>query len=392
MAYTPPTIGVAGLSVPSYNDIVDYLTTTFRSLYGQQVYLGNDSADFQFISLVALLASDAFRAMQLDYTNRSPSFAIGAALDSLVKINGLTRKVATFSNCDVTLTGTPGTVINNGLVGDINGNQWALPSVVTIDIGGSVIVTATCTVPGAVSADVGQIINILTPTSGWTGVTNATAANLGSQVETDAALRARQALSTALPSITMLAGTVAGVAAVAGVTRYNVVENPTSAVDSYGNPPHSVTAVVEGGTDLAVATAIFNNRGIGCDTNGSTNVVVTDPNTGFNMTINFYRPAYKAVYVTLDVHELTGYVSQTTTDIKNAVVDYLNSLQIGEIITISGLYAAAMQATPNLSQPLFSVRALKLGTSPSPSGTSDITVNFNEVSQGILSHVVINIV
>ena len=391
MTYLPPSIGPAGLTIPSYSDILEYYITSFQSIYGQTVALGNDSADYQFMSITALLASDVMQALQLEYNNRAPNFAVGAALDSLVKLNGLARKSATYSTCTVTLTGTPGAVINNGIVADVNGNQWTLPSVVTIGAVGQTSVTATCTVSGAVNAVANQITTIVTPSAGWNSVTNGpNVASVGQPVESDAQLRARQAISTELPSETLLAGTVAAIAATPGVTRYNVLENPTGATDSYGNPPHSVTAVVEGGTDAAVATAIFDNRGIGPFTNGTTTVAVTDPNTGIVMNISFDRPSYIPIYIIVNIHALPGYTSDITAQIATALVTYLNSLQIGELLTVSALYAVIMSITPYLAAPLFSVYNVYVGTAPSPSGSSDIVVNFNEVVQGAVANIAIN--
>lgn len=390
--YFPPFIGIAGLSIPSYNQILNYLIGQFQTAYGQTVYLGNDSADLQFISILALAMSDSMQALQLEYSNRGPNFAIGAALDSLVKINGLIRKLASFSTCPVTLTGTPGAVITNGIVSDVNGIQWALPPSVVISSGGTSTVLATCAVPGTIDAQIGQITGIFTPTAGWTSVTNAIAATVGQPVETDAQLRARQAVSTELPSITMLAGTVAAIAATEGVTRYFVEENPTGATDANGCPPHSITAVVEGGTDLDVATAIFDNRGIGCLTNGSTTVTVTDPNTGLSMPIGFDRPTNTPIFVIVNAHLLPGGTSGTIAAMQAAVTNYLNSLQIGELVSYGALIAEAMSVNNNLSVPIVSVHSLFFAITPTPTTTVDIVLAFNAVAQGISANVIVNAV
>lgn len=391
-SYAPPFIGPAGLSVPSFDAILNYLITQFKSIYGQNVYLGNDSADFQFLSINALVMNDVMQIAQLIYGNQSPSKAVGAALDSLVKINGIARKIASFSSVGVTITGVAGTTINNGIVSDVNGNKWNLPPQVIIGGAGTVNVTAFAQVTGAINAAISQVNGIVTPTAGWTGVTNSAAASPGQPVETDSQLRTRQAISTELPSITMLTGTIAGIAAVPGVTRYNVAENPTSGVDSKGNPPHSVTAVVEGGTDIDVATAIYNNKGIGCFTNGSTSVSLTDPFTNVISLISFDRPAYIPIFVTLPIFAITAaYTTAIANAIQTAVVAYLNSLQIGELVTYSGIISAAMSVNPNLSAPIFSVRGATMGVAPAPGGTADIVVLFNQVSQGIVGNVVISV-
>jgi uncharacterized phage protein gp47/JayE len=373
MAYAAPVVTAAGLSVPSYADIRGSLTASYQTIFGQTTYLGNDAADYQWISAVALKLSDNCSLCQLDYNNRAPLTAIGAALDSLVKLNGLARKTASFSSVILTLTGTAFATITNGIVADANGIYWLLPSTVTIGVAGTVSVSAICQQAGPVSANA---YTITTPvggfTGGWTSVTNPSAAVVGTPIETDSQLRARQSLSVALPSLTRLAGTIAGIAAVPGVSLYNVVENQTNVTDSYGNTGHSITAVVQGGTDLAVATAIYDNRGIGPNTQAATVptmtiVPVTDETSGNITDIGFVRPVGVPIFVGISIHGLTGVAptSAVTASIITALVAYLNNLQIGEEVTQSALYGAALSVIPNLAQPIFSIRGLTLGTAAS---------------------------
>lgn len=399
MSYAPPVITAAGLSVPSYADILASLTSTWQSIYGATVYLGNDAADYQMLSAFSLKISDVMGAVVLAYNSRSPLTAVGADLDGTIKLNGLTRKSASPSTVLVTLSGLSGTVITTGVVSDANGIYWDLPASVTIGSGGTVSVTATCEQLGAVSAPIGTVTNkIAGDTAGWISVTNSSPAVIGTVVETDSNLRARQSVSVALPSETRLAGTVAGIAAISGVTRYNVLENPTGATDAFGNEAHSMTAVVEGGTDLDVATAIYDNRGIGCNTQGATIPVmtivdITDPNSGNITAIGFVRPVYVPIFVSLTVHGLNvGFTTNTQAAIKAALVAYLNSLQIGELVTQSALYGSALSVMANLSLPQFSIRALTLGTSASPSGTSDVAMAFYQVSSGLLADIVLTVV
>jgi uncharacterized phage protein gp47/JayE len=392
MAYAPPSIGSQGLTIPAYSDILNNLLTQYQAIYGQSVYLGVDSADYQWISVVTRMIADLMQGVQLAYNARSPVTAVGSDLDSIVKLSGIARKAASSSTAVLTLSGTPNAVIANGVAKDVNGLLWDLPALVTLGAGGTVMATATCETSGNVTAQIGQISLIATPAAGWTGVTNAAAAVAGLPVETDSQLRARQAISVALPSHTLLAGTQAAIAATTGVTRYNILENPTGSTDSFGNPAHSITCVVEGGTNAAVAQAIYNNRGIGCLTNGTTAVTVTDAFTGTTMSISFDRPTYVPIYVSLSVHGLTGYTSATTTAIQTAIVNYLNSLQIGQSVVLSELYGAALSVRPNPDQPMFSIRALTLGTAASPTGTADLALTFGQVAQGVTANVVLTLV
>lgn len=392
MAYVPPQVGSAGLTIPTYTDILNDLVAQYRNVYGQSAYLDVDSADYQWISIVAAKIADTQQALLLAYNARSPLTSTGAALDSIVKVNGLARKSASASTCTVTLTGMPGTTVQNGLVKDTSGYLWSLPATVLIPATGTIAVTAACQTLGRVAPAIGDLSIIATPQAGWTAVTNAVTAQVGQPVETDGQLRARQSLSVATPSRTMISGTVAAIAATSGVSRYNIIENPTNATDANGTPAHSITCVVEGGLDSDVAQAIYNNRGIGCYTNGMTTVTVTDPYTGAQMPIRFTRPTYVPVYVSLSVNALAGYTTQTTAAIQNAIATYLNSLQIGQTVVLSELYGAALSVRPSAINPQFSIRSLTLGASANPAGTSDLFLTYAQVAQGVIANISVTLV
>ena len=376
--YFQPSIGAAGLSIPQYQSILQDLLGQFLAIYGQAVYLASSQDDYQWISAFSLKINDVEQALQLVYNARSPATAVGADLDGIVKLNGLTRKIATFSTAALLISGTSGITITNGVAQDTNGYTWALPGTVTIPPGGTITVTATCQTPGAVNALTGAINLIATPTGGWISVMNANPASAGQPIESDSQLRARQAISAALPSLSLPAGTEAGVAAVPGVTRMNYLENPTNTTDSYGNPAHSITLVVEGGTDQAIAQAIYNNRGIGCFVqginpgSGAVTVTITDPSNGnLTLPISFFRPTYENVYVAMAIHGLVGYTTATMAAIQTAIVQYLNSLEIGESVVYSEIYGAALTQRPNPDLPLFSIRSVAIGLTPG-SGTGGI--------------------
>jgi uncharacterized phage protein gp47/JayE len=390
--YVPPILTAAGLTIPSYQAILQDNLAQYQQIYGANQYVGVDSAIYQLISVFSLKMSDVLAALQFVYNQSSPATAVGAGLDRIVKLNGIARLPYTFSVAQVLITGTPNAVITSGQAEDTSGNIWLLPTTVTIGVGGTVTVSATCSTAGDVAAEPNAINIIATPQPGWTSVTNPVAAIPGTAIETDSQLRARQTISVSIPSHTMLQGVTAAVAAVPGVTRYNVVENFTSAVDALGNPPHSVTAVVEGATDAAVAQAIYNQRGLGVYPNGTTTVAITDPNTGTVMNINFYRPAYVPIWVTMNVHALGNFTSAMPGLLQTAIVNYLNSLQIGEIVTQSALYAAAMSVTPDLDTPAFSIYALFLDPFSTPVDTADIPMLFNQVAQGLIANVIVNLV
>jgi hypothetical protein len=404
MSYTGPFISSAGLTVPDYNDILNGLYVPgFLAIYGQNSYLGNDSAPFQLMSIIALAANDCNAGLVLAFNNMSPALAIDAGLSEIVAINGLSRKAATNSICSVTLSGTAGAVVNNGIVANsVTGDLWNLPASVTIGSGGTVTVTATAQAAGTINATANQLTTITTPTAGWTSVTNGSnVPTLGQPVETDSQLRLRQAQSVALPSQTPLDATIAAIETVASVTRVNVLENVTGSTDSYGNPGHSITCVVEGGITLAVATAIYENRGLGVLTNGNVSgspltpqtqsVAVTSPNSGLVTTIGFIQPpVYVTIYVIVNAHLLPSGGTLSAAQIlaiQNAIIAYIDSLAIGALISFGDMVQAAANgagAGISIHSPLY------FAETSSPLVNADIQLNFYQAAQCAVGNITVN--
>jgi uncharacterized phage protein gp47/JayE len=378
--YFSPYFDATGYHYPLFADIRDFLIGQATGIFGADSYLEPDSQEYEDISLRALAAYDAMQAIEQAYLNQSPSGASDIGLSSRVAWNGLTRLPASFSTCDITLTGTAYALITGGIVGDANGNKWALPSPLTIPVGGSLTVTATSQDSGAINAAAGTLTSILTPTAGWVSVTNANAATPGQPIETDAQLRARQAISTELPSDTLLAGTVAAIAQIADVTRSKVYENFTNSADSNGLGPHSIWAVVEGGDVNVIAQAIYDNKGPGCGLNGTTTVVLTlDAVHAKTASVKFSRPTSTGIYVAITYTALTGWTADMAALILAAITAYLGSLQIGETVTRSALFAVAMSIT-DLYNPAYTIKTVTLATTSTPTATADIVIAFNAVS------------
>jgi len=391
MSYFAPYIDSSGLHIPTYIDILEELVQQTKSIYGEDIYLGYDSQDYQFISIFALKIYDTFQILQLAYLNRAPSTAIGVALDGLVKFNGILRSIATYSTCVVTLEGDVGALIQGGVIQDVSGYLWNLPSSVTIGSTGSVNATATCQIPGAISANPDDLSKIVTPTYGWSSVTNEGYASLGEQIETDSQLRARQTQSTARPSRSILEGIKGDIASITGVTRVEVYENDTNIVDLLGLPAHSITVVVENGDSNEIATVISSKKGPGCYTDGTTEVVLAD-SYGQLQTIRFFRPTYVYPDVVINVKQLTGYTTSMTQLIKEAVIDYFASLSIGVdyTLSVSSLWGVSL-SVQNLSKPIFSVTSITIAKHNEAQSTNDIIMLFNEAIQGNIDYITINV-
>lgn len=376
MAYYAPYIDTTGIHVPTYEDIRDDLIASMKQIFGQDIYLDDDSQDYQQISIFAKKIFDTNSLAVLVYNNRTANTAIGTGLDNLCALVGIKRKPATYSMCQLTINGEPGTVIRNGQASD-GTNLWDLPETVTIPDNGIITVEATSHEKGYIAALPNTINIVVTPVYGWLGVTNTYQSNPGNDAETDASLRARYAISTQAPADSIFESLLASLKQVAGVTKVKGYENDTGAADSNGLPAHSVTFVVEGGDETDVATEIYYKKTPGCYTNGTTAVNLTSP-TGNISVIRFYRPTYKTVYVKVLVKKLSGYNDNYATDIKNAIVDYISGLDLAETVYRSILWSVAIGQMGSITSPEYSVTDIQTSIDGSSYSQADVSMLFNE--------------
>lgn len=378
MTYFKPYIDDAGLHIPTYADIRDDIIARFKGIYGDDLYLDNDSQDYQMISVFALKTYDTMQLLQLVYNNHSPKTAVGTALSSLVKLNGIERKAASYSTCVLTLTGTPGTTIAYGVAEDNAGHRWNLPESLTFE-SDTIETSATCADIGAITAIPGTITKISNPQYGWTAVTNKVPAVPGEPIETDEELRARQSISVAIPSQNMLDGTIAGIRSVSGVTKCRVYDNDTGETDANGIPSHSIAAVVEGGEDADIARQIYLRKGPGGGTYGSTTYEYTHIDGG-KTAIRFFRPIYQAIDVHVTITKGTGYGDITKESIRVALKEYIESIGIGYSVSMTGLIASVTSVITNRSLPAFYLQSITAATSGSELKSEDIPIAYNAIA------------
>lgn len=383
------TVTAEGISAPDYQTVLDTITGYFQQIYGSDAYLDPDSKDGQMVALVALAIHDANNTAISVYRSFSPATALGDALTSNVKINGITRRAATNSTVDLLLTGTVGTTITNGSVRDTNSVIWNLPATVVIGTDGTVVATATCANSGAVAAVAGSVNGINTPTRGWASVTNPLAATVGVAAETDAELRVRQSQSVALASLTPFDAVDGAIANIEGVTRHKLFENDQEVTDSNGLPPHSISAIVEGGDATEIANTIRSTKGQGVSTYGTTTVIVTDK-YGNPYTIRFSRPVDVPIYVSITIQALTGYSSQVGDEIKAAVAAYINSLAIGDSVLLSRVYSPAnLGVVSGGNARYYDIMELLIGRSADDVAAANVVVAYDESASCSVDNIVL---
>lgn len=383
-------VDATGFHAPDYPTVLASLQADYRTIYGADTYLEADSQDGQWVAIQALAIFDTIQVAAAVYNSFSPLTAQSDALSRQVKINGLRRLVATYSQVDLALVGVNGTTILNGQVEDTLGQKWNLPASVVIPGAGTITVTATAKDIGAIAASAGTVTKISTPTLGWQTVTNAAAAVAGNPIESDAALRARQALSTALPSRSVLEGTVGAISALLGVTRLRGYENDGTATDANGLPAHSIALVVEGGVSQDIGNAIATKKTPGTVTYGTTAITTADAYGLLNV-INFYRPTAATIGVEVTVTALAGYTTGFQDVIKAAVAAAITALNIGDDVLLTKLYVPA-NLPGTAAGATFNITLLRIKKNAGAFGTADIVLAFNEVAQCAAANITVIVV
>lgn len=394
--YPLPTLAAVvdenGITAPAYSDIYKSLQASFQGIFGSDSYIDPDSQDGQMLAVIAKAITDCNLMAVGVYNSFSPQTAVGNGLSNVVKINGITRLAPSNSTALLRVVGPVGTTISNGVAADSNQNRWNLPALVIIPTAGQIDVTATCQTPGAVTAGAFAINQILTPTLGWQTVTNPLAASPGAPVETDAALRQRQKISTAQPSITVLAGIVGAVQAVPGVTSVVAYENDTGSTDANGLPAHSISLIVLGGDSTLIAQAIAARKTPGAYTHGSTAINVPD-SVGVAHAIRFYIAAAKAIKVNITLTtQGVGYTTAIGDRVKQSLIDWVNALPIGQDVIAARMYMAADLYGDPASETYY-VSTLNMALSPTtPTTNANLVIGFNEHATLQLSDIAMTVV
>lgn len=275
----PNVIDANGLQVATRDELITNYTANYELLYGPDINLDPDTPDGQEMNINAQAVLDLEDLVVQVYNMFDPDLAIGKVLDQRVAINGIQRQAGTFTVTNLTvvtnqalnLYGLDQTVQQVFTYSDNAGNAWNLIATQLGVAAGTNIFQFQSAVPGAVLT-VPNTINVpVTIVLGVVSVNNPTTyTTLGINEETDAALRIRRQKSVSLSSQGYLAGLLAALENISGVTSAFVYENDTDTTDGDGIPSHSIWVIVAGsGSNAAIAQAIYSKRNAGCGMKGS---------------------------------------------------------------------------------------------------------------------------
>jgi uncharacterized phage protein gp47/JayE len=284
-----------GFRRPNYAELLDALEYKARELFGTGANLTVRSPLGMFCRIFAWMLSLLFSVLEDVYNSRFVDTAVGTSLYNLGRTIGLRLLSNQRATGYLLITGQPDVLIPAGwLASTTEGVVFAVVTQGIIDENSEVLLPAQAVNAGEEgNAGVGKINTIVNPIvpSAVDKVTNPEAFTGGRLRETDEEYRARYYKSVDfVGGVNKDAIRAEILQNVEGVKSAEVYENDTDLTDANGLPPHSIEAVVYGGTDGAIAQAIFRRKAAGIQTSGNIFIPVVTQ-SGANYSIRFSRPA-----------------------------------------------------------------------------------------------------
>ena len=351
-----------GFAKKTRDDIIAEVNAALKADINPNLNTESTSILGQLVGILADQISQSWDVLEEVYVSQYPDSASAASLDSVGAITGATRLPATSSTVTIIATGGDGTVLptgrqarvpNGGIfettaaatialatpwaaataysVGDLVSNDSPLNVYVCAIAGtsagaggptgegtaivdntvtwrfvgdgeGYTTVAAEATTTGPTVALAYQVTEIVTAVSGWSSVSNLADADVGTDIETDAAFRIRRENLLTVSGKGTVDTIRAKLLLVAGVVEALVFENTTDVTDPVtGVPPHAIECVVLGGSDADVAQAIFDDKPAGIATFGGDITEVIVDSQGTSHTINASRADQVEMFLDITV-------------------------------------------------------------------------------------------
>jgi len=351
----PNSIGPTGLQVATRDELLAQYTAAFQAIYGADINLDQDTPDGQMIGIFIQSVLDLEDLLVQIYNMFDPDNAVGVVLDQRVAINGIQRQAGTYTLTPITIVTTQACNLY-GLDQDVQpvytvqdnaGNKWLLQTTQLISGAGTTVATFRAEFPGQNFTIPNTITIPVTIVLGVATVNNPTLyTTLGMNEESDAELKVRRQKSVSLASQGYLAGLLAALENINGVTSAFVYENNTSLTDSDGVPGHSIWVIVSGtGTDAEIANAIYSKRNAGCGMKGSTTYTVTQVD-GSPFVVRWDTVLPENLFIVFQVSSINGTDVPNIAAIRPGLVSSFVP-GVNEEININGLATDVQAIDPN---------------------------------------------
>jgi len=363
----------ASVTVPSGSTVKSATAPMTYSLESNVVQVASASGPFRAVRLSLSTATvGATISVTLDGTAYSHTVALGESVADALGLLANTINAGAF--------GTVGAASYESVSGTnclrIEASTFTLTAFSGLtgfqsaQAGAFVATTAQAQAVPALTLD-----TINSPVSGWLAVEQPATGTDGTDVESDTQFKLRAMRGIMSGSATVQAITEA-LYRVAGVSKVFVKENTQDITDLEGRPPHCYEAVVVGGTDAAVAGAIYAEGPAGIKPYGVDSYNVTGSD-GVVRSIGYSRPVPLYAWVEVTVVSTdpdAGPVGDYTQAIKDAVSLYgRDNFDLGNDFILQKLYAP-VYSVPGIYNVTLRIAATTTASGTPPYGTSNIVV------------------
>jgi len=237
-----------------------------------------------------------------------------------------------------------------------------------IDVTSNVIYYAEAS--GAIPIPANSLVNFASLENGILAINNNEAGVTGTPLESDIDLRIRRRNILMLNGKGTLDSIRAKLSTLPNVLTAAVKENTTeSTVD--GIPPHGFEAIVHGGTDEAIAKAIWDYKPIGIASYGSVYFDVLD-STNTVQRVYFSRPEKIYVFINIAITKNDFFSTDSVDLIKTDLENSLINIALGESIYYQSLYSIVYKYSGITNA------TIQLGQSTDPDATS-ATMSANNI-------------
>lgn len=370
-------VTVNGLVTDTRAELLAFYTTAYQTIYGADINLDQDSPDGQMMNIQIQAILDLLDLVTQVYNGFDPDLALGKVLDQRVAINGIQRQAGTFTTTNITIVVNQALSLN-GLDQDDNpvytisdnaGNLWELVTSQNFVSAGSYVVAFQSAVPGEVLTTPNTITVPVSIVLGVVSVNNPTTlSSLGINEETDAELKIRRQKSVSLASQGYLAGLLAALENISGVTSAFVYENTTDTTDGDGIPGHSIWVIVAGsGAPADIGNAIYTKRNAGAGMFGSESYVITQVDGTF-FPVYWDDVEVESMFIRFTVTSLDGVNDPQIANIRaalpalfepgvnaevniNQLATYVQQIDPNTLVTLAGFSTAAAGPYTDTLQP-----------------------------------------
>ncbi len=379
------TVGLSstGFESKTLQSILDDIAARLRVTFGSGTDTTTDEVVMLIVNAIAIEVKENWNNSQLLYDFLNPENAEGIPLDNVGAITNTPRIPGAKSTVGVDVLGTEGSAIPINFLRAVQdtGDQFKTTEATVLPAVGlqPLSITMTALNDGETPALAGTLNQGSLP-AGVTSMTNPLDAVLGSDDETDEEYRVgRKDRLSAAAAATIIAikASILSILEPTPVTVATILENDTDDVNESFTPdlpPHSIRAIVSGGSEQAIIDVLGEKKGAGTYTDGTVSGTYTDPIDGQTFPIRFSRVSDTEIHVAVVITSKNSeYPASGDQDIEDAILAL--DWDIGEDVILPKLQNAVTETAGIIGYTLY------FDTTPTP--VVDATITIAEAEQAI---------